>query len=381
MTRHRKKSSCSVYILLALTGICLLTAVMAAALTYFLPAQAEVIFGPPAPYVDRIRLIAYAAILTTQSEHLLQPAGSAGAPVEFDVLPGESTASIVDNLWRAGLISDPGAFSTYLSYSGLDTSIQAGTYELSPSMTPLEIAASLQDATPAEVVFNIIPGWRLEEIAAALPTSGLSITPNKFLAAAQSPPSGNSIEGMDGVSLEGFFLPGEYVFPRETSVENFIQTITTAFDTKVDLKLRQGFERQGLNLYQAVTLASIVEREAMDVEEMPMIASVFYNRLAIGMKLDSDPTVQYAIGFQEAEGVWWKNPLSLNDLQIESLYNTYLYPGLPPGPIANPSINALQSVAFPAETPYYYFRASCDGSGRHEFSVSFEEHLNKSCPE
>jgi UPF0755 protein len=111
-----------------------------------------------------------------------------------------------------------------------------------------------------------------------------------------------------------------------------------------------------------------------------MIASVFLNRLAIGMPLEADSTTQYARGFNPQQNTWWTNPLSRRDLQFDSPYNTYLYPGLPPGPIANPSLRALRAVAFPAQSPYYFFRATCDDSGKHDFSETFEEHLGKSCP-
>ena len=98
------------------------------------------------------------------------------------------------------------------------------------------------------------------------------------------------------------------------------------------------------------------------------------------MRLDSDPTVQYALGFDPVKGTWWKSPLSLDDLQVVSPYNTYQIQGLPPGPIANPGLSALRAVAFPDETPYYYFRAACDGSGRHTFAETFEQHQGNSCP-
>ena len=143
--------------------------------------------------------------------------------------------------------------------------------------------------------------------------------------------------------------------------------------------LRNGFTKQNLTIYQAVILASIVEREAVQDEEKALIASVYLNRWRIGMKLDADPTVQYAYGYDFTEGTWWKNPLELQDLQFDSPYNTYLYAGLPPAPIANPSLEALQAVAFPAETPYYFFRAKCDGSGYHDFSETLEEHLGNGC--
>jgi UPF0755 protein len=144
--------------------------------------------------------------------------------------------------------------------------------------------------------------------------------------------------------------------------------------------LREGFTRQGLSVYQAVTVASIVEREAVQADEAPLIASVYLNRLKIGMKLDADPTVQYALGYNPVQQTWWTNPLAADDLQYVSTYNTYLNDGLPPTPIDNPGLNSLQAVASPADTAYYYFSARCDGSGYHNFAGTFEEHLQNLCP-
>ena len=118
----------------------------------------------------------------------------------------------------------------------------------------------------------------------------------------------------------------------------------------------------------------------MQAEEQPIIASVFLNRLSIGMRLETDPTVQYAIGLNPATGSWWKSPLALVDLQVDSPYNTSKINGLPPGPIASPALSALQAVAYPAQTPYYFFRARCDGSGLHLFAETFEGHLQNACP-
>jgi UPF0755 protein len=170
-----------------------------------------------------------------------------------------------------------------------------------------------------------------------------------------------------------------YVLPRTTTAEVLVEGFLRNFSLHLTTDLREGFARQNLDIYQAVTLASIVQREAVVEEERAQIASVFHNRLREGMKLDSDPTVQYALGFDALRGTWWANPLSAAHLGIDSPYNTYLYTGLPPGPIANPSLSALRAVAFPAETPYFYFRARCDNSGLHNFSVTFEEHLQNGC--
>jgi UPF0755 protein len=317
-----------------------------------------------------------------QADQLLEPATLVGDSVPFEIPLGETPPIIASRLEVAGLIPDAGSFVTYLQYAGLDTTLQAGAYTLSPTVRPIELANILQDATPSEVTLSVLPGWRIEEIAATLPTTGLEITPAEFLGAAQSSASDIPLPENfpQGNSLEGFLYPGSYRLPRGSSAEQLIKILLENFNNQLTPDLLGGFETQGLNIYQAVTLASIVEREAVVTEEMPMIASVFLNRLLIGMGLEADSTVQYARGYNQDQETWWTNPLSSRDLQYDSLYNTYLYPGLPPGPIANPDSRALRAVAFPAQTPYYYFRAECDGSGRHTFSETFDEHLSKSCP-
>ena len=163
-------------------------------------------------------------------------------------------------------------------------------------------------------------------------------------------------------------------------MDQFLDIVARNFALHITDDMRAGFAAQGLDTYQAVTLASIVERESVHDEELSLIASVFINRLNVGMTLGSDPTVQYALGYDPLEQTWWTNPLSLEDLKFDSPYNTYINAGLPPGPIASPSLEALQAVAFPEISPYYYFQATCDGSGYHTFAVTFEEHLANVCP-
>jgi UPF0755 protein len=239
------------------------------------------------------------------------------------------------------------------------------------------MARQLLDVTPGDVPFVVLPGWRLEEIAASLPTSGLNIDPADFIRAASAPRYQPDYLPQ-GASAEGFLFPGQYTLPRATSADTMVTLMQRNFEVYLSDRLKRGFQKQGLTVYEAVTLASIVEREAIQKDEMPQIASVFLNRLADGMKLDSDPTVQYALGL--AGESWWKNPLVADDLQVDSPYNTYLNRGLPPGPIDNPSMDALMAVAEPAQTPYFYFRAACDGSGRHVFSETYEQHLQNACP-
>ncbi|GAB4505172.1 MAG: endolytic transglycosylase MltG [Anaerolineales bacterium] len=343
-----------------------------------LPAWAAHRYGPPSPALSAFDRFAFSTRLLWYGGWLTQPLDPNGLEQPFSVLPGESVPSVAMRLEEVGLIRSAAAFRAYLVYTGLDTSLQAGDYLLSPAQSIVDIAREMQDATPDQVTFVILPGWRMEEIAASLPTSGLDIAPDEFLAAASSAPLGLDFLPARA-STEGFLYPDVYIVPRHASVETLISGFLCNFGLHLTPDLRDGFERQGLDVYQAVTLASIVQREAVHLEEAPQVASVFLNRLAIGMKLDSDPTVQYALGYNPLQETWWTNPLSVEDLQFDSPYNTYLYPALPPGPICNPSLEALRAVAFPAETPYYYFRARCDGSGLHDFSVTFEEHLQNGC--
>jgi UPF0755 protein len=346
---------------------------------FSIPSRAARLYGPPSDALTSAQVYEYSAKLLWYDGLLTEPIDPNGGVQFFTVEDGQPVATIANNLRGLGLIRDAMALVDYLIYTGLDTSIQIGTYELSPAMSIVDIAHELQDSTPANVTFVILSGWRMEEIAASLPTSGLSITPEDFLASASVPLAGFDFLS-DATTAEGFLYPDSYVLSRQTTTVEFIETLVRNFSLHLTADLTEGFSRQGLTVYQAVTLASIVEREAIQDEEAPQIASVYLNRLNIGMKLDADPTVQYALGFNSVQNTWWTNPLSVEDLQVASPYNTYDNAGLPPGPISNPGLNSLQAVAFPAETPYYYFRALCDGSGLHIFAETFEEHLQNSCP-
>jgi UPF0755 protein len=345
----------------------------------YLPSKATRIYGPPSSALGLLERIQYSALLLWYDGLLTRPLDSNGTEQVFTIETGESVDAIANHLQIVGLVRDAESFRAYLVYSGLDTSIQAGEYKLSAAMSAIDIAHELQDATPEDVTFVILPGWRIEEIAASLSTSGLSITPEQFISAAQIPPSGFAFLG-GATTTEGFLYPDSYVIPRGTSAEQLIHEFVRNFGLRFSSDIKSAVDRQGLTIHQAVTLASLVEREAVHEEEKPLIASVFLNRMKIGMKLDSDPTVQYALGYDILAQTWWKNPLSLVDLQFNSPYNTYIYTGLPPGPISNPGLESLRAVAFPVETEYYFFRAKCDGSGYHSFAEDFEEHLLNVCP-
>ena len=345
----------------------------------YIPYRARLVYGPPAAWLSAPQRFQYSALLLWYDQLLTKPLNPNGAEQTFKIEQGESVNSLASHLEEVGLIRDAEAFRAYLIYAGLDTSIQAGDYKLSTAMSIIDIARKVQDATPAEVNFVILPGWRMEEIAAALPTSGLSISSDDFLAAARAPQPGfDFLAGAE--TTEGFLFPDTYIVPRGVTADILVTGFLRNFALRITPELTAGFEQQGLSVYQAVTLASLVEREAVQDEEKPMIASVYLNRLRQNMKLDADPTVQYALGYSLLQQSWWTSPLTLIDLQVNSPYNTYLNEGLPPTPIASPGLAALQAVAFPAKSNYLYFRAKCDGSGLHEFAETFEEHLSNECP-
>ncbi len=360
--------------LIAFILFCIVTVV------FIIPAQAAHTYGPPSQRLSFLEVIQYSVKLMWDDGLLTEPFDPNGSGQSFTVGQGESVASIAERLQQKGYISDAGMFRDYLIYTGLDTSVQAGTYaDLSPAMSIVDIAHKMQNASPSQVTFAVLPGWRMEEIAASLPTSGLNITPDAFLAAAKNVPSGfGFLSG--AASTEGFLYPDSYILPRGTTANQLVEILVRNFDLHLTNDLRDGFSRQGLTIYQAVTLASIVQRETVHDEEAPMIASVYLNRIKINMKLDADPTVQYALGYDSVNQTWWTNPLSLDELKINSPYNTYVNNGLPPTPISNPGLVALRAVAFPAQSSYYYFSAQCDDSGYHNFAKTFQEQLQNLCP-
>lgn len=345
----------------------------------FVPFQARRIYGLPSQSLGLWGIFDYSARMIWYDGLLTSPRDPNGAEQSFHIEQGESAAVIARRLEQDGFIRSAAAFQDYLIYSGLDVSVQAGDYQLSPALSIVDIAHKLQDATPEQVTFVVLAGWRKEEVAASLPTSGLNITPDNFLAAASATPAGYDFVSAPA-SAEGFLYPDRYILPRTTDAGQLVDALVRNFALHMTSELREGFARQGLNVYQAATIASLVQREAVKEEEQPIIASVFLNRLNANMRLDSDPTVQYALGHNAVQQTWWTNPLSAEDLQVASPYNTYVNFGLPPGPIDSPGLSALRAVAFPADTQYYYFRAKCDNSGYHVFSETFEQHLANACP-
>lgn len=337
--------------------------------------------GEPAPYLNPIQEITLGALLFIRHDELDQPVRQSEAMIAIEVSEGETADEVISKLVSSGFLQDGILLRSYMHYRGLDRGIEVGEYFLHGGMSTRQIAEALQSAQPFASTLTIPEGWRREQIAALIDTFDFSFSGQDFLQASASPVAGVAVSAYlpAQANLEGFLFPDTYRIDAETTAADLVDRMLETFSLRVSSELITGFEAQGLSVYEAVTLASIVEREAVVAEERPRIAGVFLNRLARGMKLETDPTVQFALGMQSS-GTWWKTDLTAQDLQVDNPYNTYLFPGLPPGPIANPGLSSLQAVAQPMETDELYFRALCDGSGKHAFARTFEEHLQNACP-
>ncbi len=345
------------------------------------PTLAEESFGSPAANLTPGQRWTYSLRLLVYEKQLTTPKSVVEIKTPFSIPEGASVTSVAMALEQSGLIPNWEAFRYYVIYKGMDTQIKAGNFSLSPSMTAIQISEVVQSfAYSNEVPFYIYPGWRAEEIAEALPTSGIEVTPEEFLDLVKNSTELNLPANFKGfLSLEGFLFPGEYVINRHITPEDLVLTFVQRFNDSVSTELQAQLQDNDLTLRQAIVLASIIQRETFVDSERSLMASVFYNRLSAGMKLETDPTVQYALGYNEAWGGWWKTPLTISDLSVQSPYNTYIIPGLPDFPISNPDLPSIMAVAQPESSFYYYFRADCDGSGSHVFSETFEEHLSKAC--
>lgn len=372
----QKRNRSSGYVLLLVIFVLIGALILWLGVPYFAESQ----YGAPTAYLTGFSRWNYSFQIIKGRQSLSEPVSITPIEKVFEIQPGESVTSIATRLEAQGLIKDAGSFRAYLIYKGLDAWIKAGTFKLSPSMSGVEIASAIQSTYTQSVPFYIYPGWRAEEIAAALPTSGIEVSPDEFLRLVHNPHTLSSTSIISNFpSAEGFLFPGEYEIDREITAEGLLITFTNRFNISVGSDIISAIENQGLTLYEGITLASIIQRETFEDQERAKIASVFYNRLQNGMKLETDPTVQYSLGYSDTWGGWWKTPLSLEDLDFNSSFNTYQNTGLPPAPISNPDLPAIMAVAYPDQTPYLYFRAMCDDSGLHDFSVTFAEHLSKAC--
>lgn len=330
---------------------------------------------PPAPEPPRRRRGRWFAVLLTllivvvggagvTAAFLLSAPSAAAGSVEFEVLPGWGGKRVAQELEAAGLVRSALAFEYYLRFRGLDTRVGEGLYDLDRTMTAREVAEALAAGGRPRVVSIVVPeGWRAASVVERLAANGIA-TREELAALVEDP-------GLElappyvpaGQGLEGYLFPAVYEVPLHATAEEALGMMVARF--REEVARREGLADRlgdlGLTVHQWVTLASLVQAEAADVSEMPVIAGVFLNRLELGMPLQSDPTVAYGLGKPLPE-----LSASSGDLQVDTPWNTYTRPGLPVGPIGNPGAEALDAVLAPERYAadgalYLYFLHGEDG--------------------
>jgi len=295
------------------------------------------------------------------------------------VPPGATAADIGNDLQQRGLVRSGLLFRLAVDQAGVGSTLAAGDYELSRSMSTPEIIQVLaRGQVKRGLVVTIPEGWRSEQIADRLEATGFS-SRDDFLRAVSAPDSVPSVSALADPpqrGLEGYLFPQTYEVPTRVPGVRAADLMVRMFQQTVTGTLRGN--ETSLTPAQVIVLASIVEREARQPGERATIASVYLNRLALNLPLQADPTVQYAIasrdGPQAAAYNYWKPDLTPQDLQVDSPFNTYMNSGLPPGPICNPGEASIRAVLQPAKTDYLYFVATTDGSGTHLFARTLDEH-------
>ena len=290
---------------------------------------------------------------------------------------GATASDIAQGLREASLIRSDLLFQVLVERRGLEGAFRQGTFLLRSDMTLDEIVRTLSSANAVDQTLTFPEGWRMEQMAERL-ADQTEIDDLEFMRLAREGTATlvaefDFLTGIPpGQSLEGYLFPDTYQIDGSSNARNLIQRMLRRFDEVVTAEIRADAADNGLSVHEMLTLASIIEREAVLDEERALISGVFHNRLARGIPLQADPTAQYAIGQAGSGARWWKPDITGDDLRTQSPYNTYVVNGLPPGPIAAPGLASIIAAARPESTQYLFFVARGDGS--HAFSETLEEH-------
>jgi len=289
-----------------------------------------------------------------------------GDEVFVDLPAGTSVSAMADRLTAMGVVPDALTFRIAARLSGQERRLQAGEYRFTAAAAPADVVDRLARGDVYVMPVTFREGLTIREMAEAFEATGLG-TAEAFLTAARRP---GLIRHLDARAedLEGYLFPSTYTLARRTSADVLVDAMVAEFERAFDADLRVEADRRGMSVRDVVTLASIVERETGVAEERPLVAQVFLNRLQIGMPLQTDPTVIYAL----MRAGRWNGNITRSDLMMQDRYNTYRHPGLPPGPIAAPGRASLEAVLRPADAPYLYFVSRNDGT--HVFSSTLVEH-------
>ncbi len=291
----------------------------------------------------------------------------------FEIKKGESTSQIGKNLAEKSLIGNNWYFLAYFALSQKAKTIFPGEYLLNGEMTIPEIAVVITN--PKKVYEKVLfkEGWTAKQMASELEAHGFS--GQEFLAGVNNP-SAEMVAAFSvlsdkpqGKSLEGYLFPDTYYFSREATTDGILKKILANTENKINDTMQEEIKKQNTTVFEVVTLASIVEREMASVAEAGLIAGVFQNRLDGAMLLQSDATLTYVLGDKQDQH-------SLKDLELDSPYNTYKYKGLPPGPISNPGLEAIEAAISPQKSDYHFFLTVTEnGKKKTIFSKTFEEHV------
>ena len=299
------------------------------------------------------------------------PVSAQKASVYFMVETGQTLAEVAQNLEAAGLIKSSSAFKIYAKIRGWQGQLIAGNHLLDKNMNAREILHSLisNDNLRNEKTITIIEGWRIEEIADYLEANKI-VSKKDFLNEVLTSNWRDQyafLTGVEAKTLEGFLFPDTYRIFLNATAKDIVKKMLDNFDSKLTAKMINDISAAKFNIFEVVTLASIIEREVPKDEDKKLIADIFLKRLEAKIALQSDATINFITGKGQAQP-------TLDDLKINSPYNTYKYRGLPPGPIANPGLASLEAVIYPTANPYYYFLTTLD-EGRVIYSRTYEEHL------
>jgi UPF0755 protein len=292
--------------------------------------------------------------------------GYAEAEQFVQIPAGAGPSSIGQRLSAAGIIRDRLTFRVELARTGAGRKLQAGEYRFDRPMTVREVVAKLAKGDVFLRPITFREGLTIKQMSELYEAKGFG-SASEFITAASDP---RPVQAIDPAArdLEGYLFPDTYSLPRRATAEQLVPRMVAGFMKALTPEVQAQAAARGLSVRQLVTLASIVEKETGKAEERPMVAAVYTNRLRIGMGLQCDPTVIYAL---ERAGRYTGN-LTRDDLRMESPYNTYRYAGLPPGPIAAPGRASLEAAANPADVPFIYFVSRNDGS--HVFASTLDEH-------
>ncbi len=292
-----------------------------------------------------------------------RPAGSDDQPIVVSIIPGQSFSRLATELKQKNVITHLLRFKILARLVGDDKRVKAGEYELTATMNPLEVLDTFVNGKVMLHKLTIPEGFNIDQIAAEVASAGLG-DEDSFKKWVTDPVNVKSLD-LQGPTMEGYLFPDTYFFPKGVSAQTIATKMVSHFNKTFTDQWRQHARELHFTVHEIVTLASIIEKETGAPAERPLIASVFHNRLKKKMRLESDPTVIY--GIENFDG-----NITRRHLSTATPYNTYVIRGLPPGPIANPGLKAIEAALYPAKTDYLFFVSKKDGT--HHFSSTIKEH-------